>query len=65
LWLRSVHELVDPVPLLPAPAVAALLGLEEGPELGAAMRTLIEAQVWGKVRTADGARRWLKRNVER
>ncbi len=63
LWLRSVHELVDPVPLLPGPAVAALLDLEEGPELGAAMRALIEAQVWGKVRSMEGARRWLKRNV--
>jgi len=63
LWQRSAHELVDPTPLLPAPAVAALLGLEEGPELGAAMRALIEAQVWGKVRTTEGARRWLKRNV--
>jgi hypothetical protein len=65
LWQRSAHELVDPTPLLPAPAVAALLGLEEGPELGAAMRALIEAQVWGKVRSMEGARRWLKSNVER
>ena len=63
LWQSSAIELVDPTPLLPALAVADLLGLEEGPELGAAMRTLIDAQVWGKVRTTGGARRWLKKNV--
>jgi len=62
-WQRSAHELVDPMPLLPAPTVADLLGLEDGPELGAAMRALIEAQVWGKVRTTEGARRWLRANV--
>jgi len=61
LWRARAHELVDPTPLLAGPAVATLLGLEEGPELGAAMRVLIEAQVRGKVRTADGARRWLER----
>ncbi len=53
------------MPLLPAPAVADLLGLEDGPELGAALRALIEAQVWGKVRSMEGARRWLKSNVDR
>jgi len=63
LWQRSARELVDPTPLLSGPDVADLLGLEDGPELGAAMRALIEAQVWGKVRTTEGARRWLRANV--
>lgn len=65
LWRAHADELVDPTPLLPGPAVAALLGLEEGPELGAAMRALVEAQVRGDVRTPVGAKRWLRANVKR
>ncbi len=36
--------------------------LEEGPELGAAMRALVETQVRGDVRTPAGAKRWLRAN---
>ena len=65
MWRRSAHKLVDPTPLLAGPAVATLLGLEEGPELGAAMRALIEAQVRGQLRTVAGARWWLRRTFKR
>jgi tRNA nucleotidyltransferase (CCA-adding enzyme) len=63
-WTRSGPGLIDPKSLLSGREVAILLGLDEGPELGAAMRTLIEAQVRGDVRTPAGARRWLRENVQ-
>jgi poly(A) polymerase len=50
--------------LLSGREVAELLGLEEGPELGAAMRALVEAQVRGDVRTPAGAGSWLRKNVQ-
>jgi len=62
-WTRSGRALIDPNPLLTGREVADLLGLDEGPELGRAINALTEAQVCGRVRTTDGARRWLKRNV--
>jgi poly(A) polymerase len=55
--------LIDPKPLLSGREVAILLGLQPGPELGRAINALTEAQVCGRVRTTNGARRWLKRNV--
>ncbi len=55
-------------PLGASPEIAAILDLEPGPRLGRAIDALTEAQVRGAVRTANGARRWLreysKRNVQ-
>ena len=62
-WTHSGPGLIDPKPLLSGREVADLLGLEEGPELGRAINALTKAQVRGKVRTTEGARRWLRKNV--
>jgi hypothetical protein len=62
-WAQSGPGLIDPRPLLSGWEVAILLGLQPGPELGRAINALTEAQVCGRVRTTNGARRWLKRNV--
>jgi len=61
-WTRSGPGLIDPKPLLSGREVAFLLGLEEGPDLGTAMRALVESQVRGDVRTPAGAKRWLREN---
>jgi tRNA nucleotidyltransferase (CCA-adding enzyme) len=61
-WTRSGHELIDLKPFLSGQEVADLLGVEPGPELGRAISALAEAAVQGEVRTAEGARRWLRRN---
>ncbi len=62
LWIRRGPELVRPVPLLDAAAIGRLLGIGPGPELGAAIRRLVEAQVEGRVTTAEAARRFLLRH---
>ena len=62
-WTRSGPELIDPKPLLSGREVADLLGLDPGPELGRPIGALTEAQVRGEVRTTEGARRWLWKNV--
>ncbi len=59
LWRHRGRELVEPEPLLGGTEIADLLGLAPGPELGAASKALLEAQVAGSVRTPRGARRWL------
>ena len=61
-WTRGGRGLTDPKPLLSGREVADLLGLDEGPELGAAMHALVKAQVRGDVRTPAGANRWLREN---
>jgi hypothetical protein len=58
-WQRNGPELVKPRLVLAADEVAAAIGCDPGPELGAAMSRLAIAQVRGEVRTANGARRWL------
>jgi len=68
LWRERGQELVRPDPLLTSEEIASILQIEPGPELGRTIGALIEAQVRGAVRTANGARRWLrgysKRNVQ-
>ncbi len=59
LWRRRGRELAAPVPLLASDEIRRLTGLPPGPELGAAIRALIEAQVDARVRTAASARRFL------
>jgi len=63
-WWEQGQKLVNPDPLLSGEEIAAVLELEPGPELGHAVDALTEAQVRGKVRTAEGARRWLRANVQ-
>jgi len=59
LWRRRGPELTAPRPLLSAAHIGRLLGLEPGPELGAAIRNLLEAQIDGRVRNRAEARRFL------
>lgn len=67
-WREMGHKLISPDPLLSGEEIGAILGLEPGPVLGRAIDALAEAQVRRAVRTANGARRWLrkysKRNVQ-
>jgi tRNA nucleotidyltransferase (CCA-adding enzyme) len=65
LWRERGEELVDPESLLTAKEIEALLGTEPGPALGRAVDALIEAQVRGDVKTAEGAKRWLRRRFDR
>jgi len=65
LWRTRGPQLVHPEPLLTGEEVGAVLGIYPCPALGRAVDALTEAQLRGKVRTTEGARRWLKRNVER
>ena len=60
LWREHSMELVDPTPLLTGEEIASFLEIEPGPELGRAVDALTDAQVRGAVRTANGARRWLR-----
>lgn len=64
LWRERREELVNPTPLLTGHEIEALLGTTPGPALGRAVDALIEAQVRGKVKTAEGARKWLKKSFE-
>jgi len=59
LWRRRGAELTAPRPLLSAARIARLLELEPGPELGAVIRKLLEAQVDGRVRDEAGAERFV------
>ncbi len=52
-------EILDPKPLLSGGEIGELLGLAPGPELGAAAKALLEAQIRGEVRTVAEARRAL------
>jgi tRNA nucleotidyltransferase (CCA-adding enzyme) len=60
MWRERGPELVRPAPLLSGEEIASILEIEPGPGLGHAIGALIEAQVRGAVRTANGARRWLR-----
>jgi tRNA nucleotidyltransferase/poly(A) polymerase len=64
LWRTRGQQLVHPEQLLSGEDVGAVLGLYPSPALGRAVDALTEAQVRGKVRTAEGARRWLRANVQ-
>lgn len=64
LWRERGSQLVDPQPLLSSDEVGAVLQLGPGPALGRAIGGLIRAQVRGHVRTAAGARRWLRTTFE-
>lgn len=61
-WVRSGNALVEPPTLLPAIEIAAIAGVTPGPQLGEVLEMLRRAQVRGEVRSAAGARRWLRRS---
>ena len=65
LWRTRGSQLVHPEPLLTGEEVGTVLGIYPSPALGRAIDVLTEAQVLGEIRTVEGARRWLRRNVER
>jgi tRNA nucleotidyltransferase (CCA-adding enzyme) len=64
LWRERGEELTYPEPLLTGHEIEALLETEPGPALGRAVDALIEAQVRGEVKTAEGAMRWLRRTFK-
>ena len=64
LWRERGEELVNPEPLLTGNEIEALLGTEPGPALGRAVDSLIEAQVRGEVKTAEGAKKWLRKTFK-
>ena len=65
LWRESGQELVSPDPLLTGAEIASILEIEPGPELGRAIEALTEARVRGEVRSAGGAKRWLRSWLKR
>jgi tRNA nucleotidyltransferase/poly(A) polymerase len=62
-WRDRGPELVNPEPLLSGDDVAVTLGISPGPALGRAVNALTDAQVRAEVRTAGGAKRWLRKNA--
>jgi poly(A) polymerase len=58
-------EILEPEPLLSGGEIGELLGLPPGPELGAAAKALLEAQVRGEVRSVAAARRALAQRASR
>jgi tRNA nucleotidyltransferase (CCA-adding enzyme) len=64
LWRERSEELVHPEPMLTGNEIEALLETEPGPALGRAINALVEAQVRGKVRTAEGAKKWLRKTFK-
>jgi hypothetical protein len=62
-WQKSGLQLIDPPALLTADEVIEIVGADDGPGLGTALRGLERAQARGEVRSASGARRWLERLV--
>jgi hypothetical protein len=59
-WQRSGQSILDAETPLDGREVAALLGVEGGPALGAALKALRLAVVRNEVRSPAGARRWLR-----
>ena len=60
-WFNHYDTLVKPKPLLSGHEVKRLLGIDTGPQIGAALAALREAQVVGLVSTEDEAREFLAR----
>jgi hypothetical protein len=61
-WQRQSGALVRPAPLVSSGEVKALTKVSDGPLLGRLLGALRRAQVRGEVRTARGARRWLRKS---
>ncbi len=54
-WFYDHGSFVDPPRLITGRDVADVLGVDDGPEIGALLETIREAQVMGTVRTRDEA----------
>ncbi len=59
-YQEALKEPLPQRPLLSGEEVMALLGLEQGPGVGEALRVLLEAQAEGRVRTQEEARAFLQ-----
>jgi hypothetical protein len=57
----ALRRILKPVRPLLFAEISSLLGLPEGPELGAALEAFDLALAAGEVRSARGARAWLRR----
>ncbi len=62
-YFRERAVWVSPTPLLNGRQVMAELGLPPGPQVGALIAGLREAQATGEVQTAEEAARWLRRQM--
>ena len=65
LWKTRGPEIVSVVPLLNGDQVGEVLDIRPGPALGRAIAALREAQVRREVKTAEGAKRWLRKTFAR
>lgn len=74
VWLRALAtasriveaegpEVLSPRPHLPAEEIAALLGIQPGPELGATVRELQLLRARGQVKSPSAARRYLQQRL--
>lgn len=63
-WFEARRDRVDPEPLLNGEAVMRLVGIPSGPNVGALLEDLREAQVEGEVRTVEDAEAFLRRRHE-
>ena len=62
-WQRNPATFLDPQPLLSGMEIAEIAGIAPGPELGAAAKELLRAQIRGEIRSRGGAVRWLERRA--
>lgn len=62
-WFHQYDALVNPKPLLSGHEVKNLLGIQTGPQIGAALAALREAQVLGEASTPDEAREFVARLI--
>jgi hypothetical protein len=60
VWFDGRDRIVAPVPMLTGDELIDGLGMEPGPEIGAVLRALVEAQVQGIVSDRDAACAWLR-----
>ncbi|MFO7698710.1 MAG: hypothetical protein R6X16_16360 [Anaerolineae bacterium] len=59
-WFDDQDRIVAPVPMLTGGELIDELGMEPGPEIGAVLRSLVEAQVQGIVSDREAACAWLR-----
>ncbi len=64
-WFTQKEALIEPTPLVSGQEIAQTLGLPPGPQVGALLDALREAQASGQVRDRAEARRYLERLIEK
>ena len=60
LWNKHGTELTTMQPILTSEEICSVLGIPPGPDLGAAIRQLLRAQIRGEVDSVASARRFLR-----